>query len=331
MKGVSIGGGVNLFLDVFANIDAYVPHFPDINELLSISSVSDLQSMGISFLSRGYLNEPYTIKPLAGIQYKLTNHVTLGFVYRSKFYSNVDADAYIHLRSTQTDKDYVIPAHLSLKTFYDPDQYCVGGEWRVSNKLKLLIEGDYNRWSQYIYPFLNAKISPQAMGNFINEYLGDLISTLSPSFSSSITSLTSKDIYIGMKKEEKEKLKDTLTLRVGSEWKPTEKFAFDFGYAFDQNPVASQSKATNLLSATTHIFSFAAFYEYMANTYIGFHVQYQYLVSTHYSKDSTYKDFNDPEADLMNRVSNPGYPGYEVGGGYLNIGLTVFETLGKVE
>ncbi len=318
LKGLSVGGGVNLFLDVTANIGAFLP------DVTNIFSGGNVTALNIYFATKGYVDEPYAMTPLAGIQYKVNNNLKLGLVYRSKFYIKIDADAAIHIRSLNSSQDYFIPANIKMNTFYDPDQFGVGGSYKVTDNLELMFEADYNRWSQYIYPFMTM--------NFKTRDLKKLASELG--FALGVTDT----MKIGLTKEDEQKLKDTITIRIGAEWKVAEKYIFDFGYAYDQNPLVNKidTTKTNLLAADTHIFSFAFFYKLKSNTTVGLHAQYQYLVSTHYTKDSTYKDFYNPNDPLdttvkMNRISNPGYPGYTVSGGYLNVGLTVTRRWGSTQ
>ncbi|GEM_PF-5705574 len=329
LKGLSIGGGVNIFLNVFANIAAYLPHVPLPDE---VKNLTDLESVGVTFMTDGYVDEPYALTPLAGIQYKVNDQLKLGFTYRSKFYLNVNADAFIRIRRLSTEREYFVPASVSLKVFYDPDQFCLGGSYKVTNNLEVLVEGDYNRWSEYIYPFLTARVKPRDIKDLIDDYLA----VLGNPFPIQLTDTIFKPLTIGLSEKDTEKLKDTFTLRLGVEWKVGDRYIFDFGYYYDQNPVVSQSKSTNLLAADTHAFSFAFTYKILTNTFLSFHSQYQYLAETHYEKDSTYSEFYNKNNVLdpmkkLNRMYNPGYPGYTVGGGYLNIGLTITKRWGAAE
>ncbi len=322
LKGLSIGGGVNIFLDVMANITAYVPSVPSGLDLLG----GGADVMNIYFVNNGYVDEPYSIKPLAGIQYQVNNNLKLGLVYRSKFYLKVDADAIVHIRSLTTEgEEYLIPAKVKLNVFYDPDQIGFGGSYKIFDNLKVLVEADYNRWSQYIYPFLTMTLRTQDLNKFVGDWIGFSVNVTDP-------------VVIGVSDEDVQELKDTFTIRLGTEWKPSEKITLDFGYTYDQNPLVDRNNTTrtNLLAADTHIFSFAFFYRILNNTVIGVHTQYQYLVSTHYTKDPTYSDFYNPDDPLdfnvkMNKISNPGYPGYTVGGGYLNVGFTITRRWGSTQ
>ena len=323
LKNLSVGISLNTFLSMYASLDAYMTNLAG---MLDISNLSNFDVSSVSTPMRGYVDMPLVMTPIYGIQYKISDDIRVGLVYKEKFVENVDADAVIHLRSLTSAKDYAVPATIKMRIFYDPTQINFGASWKVINGLKIMAEVDYSKWSEYTYPFLGADLNIAGVNGLVGE--------LTASFGLSASSVTlPQTVSIGLPEEQRVTLENTISPKIGIEYSPTKTITIDLGYYFDPSPVKRQDTITNLLAADTHAFSGSFFYKFSHNLSVGIHGQYQMLVSTTYYKDDKYFKDNDEIAGTYDyskgiQSTNPGYPGYTVGGGYFNMGLTLQKSWG---
>ncbi|RMF13713.1 MAG: hypothetical protein D6761_10665 [Candidatus Dadabacteria bacterium] len=175
--------------------------------------------------------------------------------------------------------------------------------------------------------------------------LGSLVSgdTAQDMICSLVDSAIPSDISISVwdKNDKNNKLKDIIAPSFGIAYEK-DKIIASAGYQFDPNPVPEQNGIFNILDADTHMVSGYLQYQILSFATAGVHLQYQMLKTTHTAKSSQrilsqtndadgYPDaeFDEPIqalSELEDLVRNPqiltpGYPGYEVGGGYLTVGL----------
>lgn len=122
-------------------------------------------------------------------------------------------------------------------------------------------------------------------------------------------------------KKPEQRWHDTISPRIGVEYRLSEWVVLRGGFSFEQSPVPDQTERENFVDNDREIFSIGAGFPFKIDTRnceAGFHFQYQ-----QFNKRKTIKSVEYDADPKTPGVQNPGFPGYESKGALFSTGVDV--------
>ncbi len=289
-RGIAVGAGAHFTSDLGGSLDLK----PGIRGMLGtnvIMTTVDQDAQPIITPTAGLMLTP-------GKVYKSLEGLTIGFVWRDRYFLDLNIPVTILLGSIPLRLDF------TSKLVYTPRTYTVGMAYRFSEDLLVAAELSYYEWSKFLSPSL--RIATEIKIPLIPiELLPGVVED--PGFS------------------------DTWSPRVGFEYRGVKREAFNLvfrgGYAYDPSPVPEQTGWSNFLDGDKHIFSTGVGLELKqlfgkdvsgASPALQTVFQYQWIRRTTHTKAQDIQTFN------------PGYPSITGEGEVLFLGFAITMEYGGI-
>ena len=291
---ISIGAGANVLFGPEGDIRLYV------NPLAE--SQADLT---LIFRPR--------VAPIVGIQYTPVPPLRIGATYHGEL-SHGDLDISLDGRMDLGFLSLPIIGQVSSMIFFAPQQVCVGVAYDPITPLTLALEVSWKDWSR----FSDASLEITAL-----EEGGTLGSIELPAVAMQLEKVFPPDFH------------DTFVFKFGCEYRsrpfcPVSSLgeldlAYRCGYTFEPTPVPGQTGVTNFLDQDRHVISLGLGLRARDPFRLGKAIRLDFSFQLHLLEEEKVekeKAFCDLDGDGFEETPVLGYPGYEVSGEVIGLGIT---------
>ncbi|MGE0867172.1 MAG: OmpP1/FadL family transporter [Kofleriaceae bacterium] len=230
---------------------------------------------------------------IAGAQWRPTQHLKVGAVYRQRFEVPFATTARTMVAGEAFDLD------LRASGQFTPHQVVIGAGW-IAPRFVASLDAGWAKWSDYRGPYVRV----------------DSVLPLVGAVAANLPRVP---------------FDDTFAVRAGAELFVTPAFAIRSGYGFETSAVPRvQTGVTNLFDGDRHTLAVGAGYQW-GRIRVDAHLQLQHIGHLTLDKlvheGGTYDPFTSlPDEDDMApgpQIGNPGYPSLRGGGAVISGGLTV--------
>lgn len=275
---LDVGLGMSILADATSSFITTIP----LDSSREVRMVSDLDI-------------PPTGAPYAGLMLRPLERLAMGLVYREEIKLKVSAlaDTEVSVGFGSLQFPVWLPLHITAITHFSPRQLDWGASYRIGSELLLAADILFAQWSSYIPPFPEVTGIDPAAFEKVPEGLRPELPFVPP--------------------VEVARFKNTLTPRIGAEWKRWAPLALRAGLGFEPSPVPEQTGTSNILDADRVVVSAGGSFRLAPNRILryplGIEAFARYTRLSNVTHRKTLDRLRDEdEAQDGTQTTNPGYP-----------------------
>jgi long-subunit fatty acid transport protein len=337
-----VGAGASLLMDIEVESMIFVPVQLDLGQL-----IRNQGGLDISVTPLANVAIPPSISPIGGVQWDISDSLSVGASYRHEVKSEVTANANISVSSGGA-QPVIVPLHMSSSAAFTPTQIALGTQFKpLEQRLRLSADVTWSQWSEYRPPV--AEFEASNLKNLASSLLEGDIADLSEDV---IINFAGLEIPLSQiieraqaaipnsvsQRYEFEGFRDTITPRIGAAYDVNPDATLMAGYFYrpsiispsglevtritrqdfgDGKPVVEERTRVdhNTLDNDQHGFSFGSIYRYGSFRF-GATLLYIHLVTQTVDKSADAELLPEDEARRAQGTQTTayGYPGYTYGG-----------------
>lgn len=175
---IRVGAGASLLMKIDVSSDIFVPFQVDVNELISLGSGTNNGSpINARVDPFATVKLPPAISPTAGVQWDISDKISVGATYRHEVKAAMEAEASISI--APEGRPVRLPVEFSSQSAFTPSQAALGTQFEPIEGLRISADATWSQWSNYRPPV--AEFSVSNLRTLVaaildsNQALGDLI------------------------------------------------------------------------------------------------------------------------------------------------------------